>query len=229
MPDVVMGWAPPFPPSRLLLCEAQRREIPSFGLEIGFLPNSLMVESHDVGFGSDLISHPALTSLLASHVPAVDRVHRIREAYRAQPREIATVRTGETAAVVVLLGSCPGFNMQPRDSRQIRLASPWFGTFREAAEALRAAVPTGTLIVLRPHPADIDGQYYSRGADAAGTLMNAVSIRALIEQADAVVVLGSTRTQLEVALLDVPMVLLSRSVLWGQGSPTSSTVATSLS
>jgi tetratricopeptide (TPR) repeat protein len=216
-PDVVLGWAPPFPPSRLILGEAWRREIPSFGLEIGFLPNSLMVESRDVGFGSDLISHPAVSDLLAAHVPSVERMHRIRESYRAAPRDIANLRVADPAPLVVLLGSCPGFNLQPRESRQIQLGSPWFGTFEEAAEALRAAVPAGTRLVLRPHPADVEGQRYSRRPDAPGALVNALSIRALIEEADAVVVLGGTRTQLEVALLDVPVVLLSRSVLWGQG------------
>ncbi|WP_291985549.1 hypothetical protein [Luteitalea sp.] len=216
-PDVVMGWAPPFPSSRLLLGEASRREIPSFGLEIGFLPNSLMVESRDVGFGSDLISHPAVSDLLAAHVPSAERMQRIRESYRAAPRDIADRTADDPAPVVVLLGSCPGFNLQPRESRQIRLGSPWFGSFADAAEAVRAAMPAGTRLVLRPHPADVEGQRYSRGPDAPGALVNALSIRALIEEADVVVVLGGTRTQLEVALLDVPIVLLSRSVLWGQG------------
>jgi len=218
VPDVVMGWAPPFPPSRLLLGEARRRETPSFGLELGFLPDTLMVESQDVGFGSDLISHPAVVSALAAHVAVPGRVDRMRQAYAAQPREIGSLlRTEEPGPLVVLLGSCPGFNLQPRDSRLIRLGSPWFGTFEEAAVALRAAAPADARLVLRPHPADAAGQRYCRSPGAVGTLMADLSIRSVVESADVVAVLGSTRTQLEVALLGIPIVLLSRSVLWGQG------------
>ncbi len=217
-PDVVMGWAPPFPPSMLLLGEARRRETPSFGLELGFLPDTLMVESQDVGFGSDLISHPALASALAAHTAVPGRVDRMREAYRSQPRDIGPLLQEEEAGpLIVLLGSCPGFNLQPRDSRLIRLGSPWFGTFEEAAVALRAAAPAGVRVGLRPHPADADGQRYARSDRAAGLLMAERSVRSVVEKADVVAVLGSTRTQLEVALLDIPIVLLSRSVLWGQG------------
>jgi tetratricopeptide (TPR) repeat protein len=119
--------------------------------------------------------------------------------------------------VVVLLGSCPGFNLQPRSSRLIALGSPWFGTFADAADALAATLPADATLILRPHPADVEGQRYSRRPDAPGLLVPEGSIRDLVAHADVVAVLGSTRTQVEVALLDVPIVLLSRSVLWGQG------------
>jgi len=216
-PDVVMGWAPPFPPSRLMLGEAWRREIPSFGLEIGFVPDTLMIESRDVGFGADAISHPALASTLAAHRTDEDRVARMVAAYGTRTDDQRSPWTAADRPVVVLLGSCPGFNMEPRTSRLIQLASPWFESFEAAAVAVRAAMPAGATLVLRPHPADVEGQRYSHGPAAAGIPMTTGSVRALVEQADVVAVLGSTRTQLEVALLGVPIVLLSRSLLWGQG------------
>jgi hypothetical protein len=216
-PDVVLAWAPPFPQSRLLLHEARWREVPAFGIERGFLPGTLTLESHDVGFGADIISHPALANALAEHTPdpntlAALRVHAGLDAGVPVPQR----RDPSRAPVVTLLGSCPGFNLQPRQSRMIQLASPWFSSFGEACDALADALPSGVRLRARPHQADVEGRRYC----ASSTRVEAAhsdSISDLVATSDVIAVVGGTRTQLEAVLAERPVLTLSRGPLWGAG------------
>jgi hypothetical protein len=213
-PDVVMSWAPPFPVSQLFLGEARRREIPAYGLELGFLPNTLMVDSHDIGFGSDLTSLPSVVSALAHHqaVPSVVDAMRLCHCGGVRsPHKASLPRT------VLLLGSCPGFNLEPLASRQIQLASPWFESFEEAFTAMRHALPADTCLVARPHPGDRKGERFCRTELTPEQFASDGSVRELVERSDVVAVLGGTRTQIEALLMSKPLVLLSRTCLWGHG------------
>jgi hypothetical protein len=198
--------------------EARRLEVPVYALELGFLPRTLMLERHDVGFGSDLVSHPAFVSLIEQHEPDLARVEALRDYYLkengAAPEAPSDASRGPVAA---FLGSCPGYNLQPRESRSIRLASPWFGTFAQAFEAFRASLPRGAQVLARPHPADIEGLKYCRAASEPIQLACEGPISALVNRVDVVAVLGDTRTQYEAVLMGKPVALLSRSPLWGKG------------
>jgi len=216
-PDVVLAWAPPFPQSRLLLHEARWREIPAFGIERGFLPGTLVIESHDVGIGVDMVSHPVLHSAVADHTPddamlAALRVHAGLVAAEPGPRRPDVTE----APVITILGSCPGFNLQPRQSRLIQLASPWFSSFAEACEALADALPPGVRLRARPHQADVAGRAYcaaSPRVEAAFT----DAINDLVTSSDVIAVVGGTRTQLEAVLAERPVLTLTRGPLSGAG------------
>jgi hypothetical protein len=227
-PDTVCVWNPTVPQGRLLQAACLLRGIPCYGIERGVFPETMMIEAREVGAPSDLVVNPTVRSLLARHPAQPDFVDRLRERldrdevarYPMRPRRTARQLKHElgipgAARTVVLFLSAAAANWEPRTMAGSRFVSPWFASAGQAIDALLAALPEGTHLVVQNHP--IDRATFRGPQHPRVRYTQRENLRSLFEVADVMAFLGATTVQHDALLTGKPQLLLSRSQLWGQG------------
>jgi hypothetical protein len=227
-PSSVLAWNPTVPQSRIFLAEANERGVPSWGLERGLLPNTLMLESRSVSALTDLSLSPALRSTLRAHVFDPERVTQIRSHYLSSlPTKYpsrdhcdgASMRRRlgipADAGMFCLFGSAEAANTTPRSNHERRLTSPFFANLPTAAAALydALAVDPNRWLVIQAHPIDRPHLTLSQGTRLVVT--DAENIHSLLAAADVCAVLGCSTVQFEALIHEKPLLLLSRSQLSG--------------
>ena len=227
-PSSVLAWNPTVPQSRVFLAEATERGVPSWGLERGLLPNTLMLESRSVSALTDLSLSPALRSTLRAHVADPERVTLIRSHYLSSlPTKYpsrdhcdgASMRRRlgipPDASMFCLFGSAEAANTTPRSNHERRLTSPFFANLPTAAAALHdaLAVDANRWLVIQTHPIDRPHLTLSPGPRLVVT--DAENIHSLLAATDVCAVLGCSTVQFEALIHEKPLLLLSRSQLSG--------------
>ncbi|MBN9460997.1 MAG: hypothetical protein J0H00_07195 [Burkholderiales bacterium] len=227
-PDSVSVWNPAVPQGRLLQMACLARGIPFFGLERGVFPETIMLESREVGAQADLVLSPALRSVLRDAQPRRDRFEEIRLHYRqrdfsrypmspARGRSEFRRETGipEGARLVVLVLSGAAGHWAPRSMHGSRFSSPWFESAQEATDALLEALPDDVWLAVQDHPVDFGR--WSPKPHPRLRHVHRVHLQTLFDAADVLAFLGATTVQHEALLAAKPLVLLSRSQLSGYG------------
>lgn len=225
-PDTVSVWNPSVPAGRLLQLACHARGIPCFAIERGLLPDTMMLESVGIGAHSDLALNHALRSLLATQVEQPKRLAQLRAASEVRPRHAShaplppaqlkrLLDVPPDSRLCVLFLSMSAANWTPRSLAGARFCSPWFSDAAEAAEALLAALPEDTYLLVQAHPID-QGRWlappHPRLRQVAGQ-----HLQTLFDAADLLAVLGASTIQHDVLLTGRPQLLMSRSQLSGLG------------
>lgn len=226
-PDSVSIWNPTVPQGRLLQMACLSRAIPCFGIERGVFAETMMVESREVGAQADVALNPALRSLLAASRADQERLQQIRGYYAqrdfsryamapacsaAELRE--DVGIAPNARVVALMLSVAAANWNPQTLPGMRFNSPWFASAQQAVDALLAALPSDTYLLVQDHP--LDRGHWKPTPHPRMRHVRGVHLQSLFDAADALAFLGATTVQHEALLTDRPLLLLSRSQLSGQ-------------
>lgn len=227
-PSSVLAWNPTVPQSRIFLAEANERGVPSWGLERGLFPNTLMLESRSVSALTDLSLSPALRSTLRAHLVGPERVTQIRSHYlsslptkypsrdhcdRASMRRQLGIPPD--AQMFCLFGSAEAANTVPRSNHERRLTSPYFANLPTAAAALydAIAVDANRWLVVQAHP--IDRPHLTLSQASRLVVTDAENIHSLLAATDICAVLGCSTVQFEALIHEKPLLLLSRSQLSG--------------
>lgn len=227
-PDTVSIWNPSVPQGRLLQLACIARGLPCFGIERGLLPQTMMVESRDIGAGSDLALSHVLRSVLAVQPSRPEQLAAMRARLTpllsprhasaapqppAQMRRMLAIPDG--ARVAVLFLSMAAANWLPRTLPGARFASPWFADADAAVQALLAELPDDVHLVVQDHP--IDRGRWRPPAHPRLRHVAGLHSGSLFDLAQLVLTLGATTLQHDALLAGKPQLLLSRSQLSGLG------------
>ncbi len=226
-PDSVSVWNPAVPQGRLLKAACELRGIPSFAIERGVFPDTMMLDAHEIGARSDIALNHALRRLLLREPARRQRLdelrahyaQRTRGKYPAAPAEPERIReryrVPHGSRVAVLFLSVAAGNWDPPGLPAHRYTSPWFRSDETAIDALLAALPADTVLLVQHHPIDratARAPRHPRLRHTAGEPLDC-----LFAAADLLCFLGATTVQHEALLTSKPVLLLSRSQLSGLG------------
>lgn len=229
-PACVLTWGSSLAQSRLLAHLARSQAIPTFVLERGLLPDTLMVDLLGHSGLSDLnltllgytspdhatVAHHADCSYeRAKHYFLHDASHKYAQG-SALNREDCCERLKAKHLIAFFGHNDVATGMLPRDNRESSLHSPAFASTHEALlaldEALHGLPDVG--IVFKPHPRDTTD--YSDLVGEHIMLTQNVNLRSLATVADVHASMLST-SQFELLWFEKPLLLLARSQLAGKG------------
>ncbi|MBE7498732.1 MAG: radical SAM protein [Verrucomicrobiales bacterium] len=228
-PALVLTWGSSLPPSLVLRSCCDQLQIPTFVLERGLLPETLMLDQRGHGALSDLN-----TCLLAAHLgdtPDDEACYRqIRDYYRSRRTskypQAASLSRAEFQArhnpdnrpTLAFVGQYDhGAGLTPPDSPGARLESPFFTSTADCLAQLGRALADcpDRRLLFKPHP--LDPTDYSSAESPTTRVLCDVSLFDLFEYADVLAFTSSTSI-FEALLYEKPCVLLARSQLSHKGA-----------
>lgn len=228
-PALVLTWGSSLPPSLVLRSCCDQLQVPTFVLERGLLPETLMLDQRGHGALSDLN-----TCLLAAHLgdtPDDEACYRqIRDYYQSRraskypqaaslsPADFQARYNPDNRATLAFLGQYDhGAGLTPPDSPGARLESPFFTSTADCLVQLCRVLADhpGRRLLFKPHP--LDPTDYSPAESPATHVLRDVSLFDLFEYADVLAFTSSTSI-FEALLYEKPCVLLARSQLSHKGA-----------
>jgi molybdenum cofactor biosynthesis enzyme MoaA len=228
-PALVLTWGSSLPPSLVLRSLAEEHRIPTFVIERGLLPDTLMVDQRGHGALSDL-NASLLAARLADEPDDADLSQRIQAYYRARRQskypQAASLSLEEFSArcnperhrLIAFLGQYDhGAGLHPADDPGARIESPFFTSTADCLDALGRAIQARSerRLLFKPHP--LDHTDYSTAESPAVQVVRDVSLFDLFEYADVLAFTSSTSV-FEALLYEKPCVLLARSQLSHKGA-----------
>jgi FMN phosphatase YigB (HAD superfamily) len=227
-PDSVFIWNPTVPAGRLLQSLCSVYTIPSYGIERGVYPETMMIDHLGIGAMGDLNLDFALRQHARSATINSDALAQIRDyyagrgagKYKAKHAETSPdqlrARNGVPAGKrLVTLFLSAAASWAPRSLHGSRYSSPWFADATAAINALLEATGEDTHILVQDHP--LNRKTTVMPQHPRLSVSEGEPIRTMLAASDAAAVLGATTVQHEALLTDTPVVLLSRSQLSGKG------------
>lgn len=227
-PVAGLVWGDGLPQSLLLRRVFQQQGVPSFVVERGLLPDTLMLESEGTGVDSDLNGDPELAAAVMKSTDLGDLVGKARyfagskiakyaPTSRDSAEDLRTRLRLKGKRVLSFFGQHdPASGLVPRDAAATR-RSPAFTSVSNALTALvEASVSDENLVVLfKPHPADPTDYRALVGSEQV-QIVSGVPSQALFEVSDVIAAMTST-VQFEALWYGKPLLLLARSQLSGKG------------
>ncbi|MCC6233717.1 MAG: hypothetical protein IT580_13790, partial [Verrucomicrobiales bacterium] len=221
-PAAVLTWGSSLPQSVVLQQIALQQGRPTWVIERGLLPQTLMIEMAGQGGHSELNWSFTLRRA-ASGAASPDLFAAAQAAARPTPvadSDLAALRQRYNPdgrrLLVALLQHDPAAGLVPHSYLGSRIHAPGIGTSADLIRELSRVVsqePDCRLLV-KPHPQDKTD--YSRWDNGRIRIVRDVPSLVLIEAAEAVVSMTST-TQFEAVLAGKPVVLAARSPLANKG------------
>lgn len=225
-PSLALLWGSTPPQMRVVRSIFDANQVPTFVLERGLLPRTLMIESRGFGVDSELNTSFLARSLMSKENQDDALYERAKRYYSnasvqkyaqdayVDPGELRR-SWGTTHRVVTLFGQhdvAAGLDVATGAARRV---SPEYDSTASILEDLvNWAASHRVALVFKPHPGD-GFDYETSFAGRPVRVERRAHVHSLFAASDVVVAMLST-VQFELLFFDTPLVLLGRSQLWGK-------------
>lgn len=215
-PGLVLCWNMTHPASFVLKIESLKRHIPVLGIEKGFFPETLMVDSLENSYFSDINFISGLKHSLIKHKTDESLISSIKDYYVNS--KLSGIKKWTSEKYAVIYAGAYGANILPKNIPTNRTTSKYIDSIDETLEKI-LSLDSRTIYVLSVHPTDLDLMepklkiLQAKYRNLVLAHETKTSMMSLFYYSDYGIFIGNGTTQQEYLLLDKPMILMSKTVL----------------